>query len=469
MEWLRLVLALALPALLGLQLAARHVPATPARGWLIAGYGLLAGLVLWPLLLRLWAACGLPLGFWPPLGLAVLLLLALRCWPGRHAASATSGGAPVSVPPAGRVTRLLCIVLLALLSLRLLSLALEVFWRPLFPWDATMHWATKARVWFEWQRFVPFVSNDEWLGLAGQAVFTDHHPYYPVTVPVWQYWLATALGRWDPALINLPWLLCYCSLGAAFYGQARATGAPPMEVLVFTFFLLTLPLLNTHVALAGYADLFLATAFGLTLMALHNASRDGQPWQWRLALFCALSCLLIKNEGFFWMLTVLPGLWVARRRDARSVLLAIAGIAVGVALVLWLFPADVAVAGHSLRSLDLGYRPGALSGILRSLLVLGNWHMAIWYLVFLIALVIWRRPGILPVAGPLIAALSSALILFLCLFTVTEYAVGAIRQTAVGRIGLHLMPGVVFLLFLLHGQLRRMESRPASAGWAGRT
>lgn len=467
MEWLRLALAIVVPALLGLQLAARHVPATPARGWLIAGYGLLAGLVLWPLLLRLWAVCGLPLGFWPPLAFAVLVLVALRCWPGRYSPAALPETVPASVLPLGRATRLLCILLLALLSLRLLSLALEIVWRPLFPWDATMHWATKARVWFEWQHFVPFVSNDEWLGLGGQGVFTDHHPDYPVTVPVWQYWLATALGRWDPSLINLPWLLCYASLGTAFYGQARVTGAPRMDVLVFTFFLLTMPLLNTHVALAGYADLFLATAFGLTLMALHNGSRGGQAWQWRLAVFCALSCLLMKNEGFFWMLTVLPGLWVARRRDAASVLLAIAGIAVVVALVLWQFPPDVAVVGHSLSSLDLGYRPGALYGILRSLLVLGNWHLALWYLVLLIALLMWRRPGVLPVAGPLIVSLSAACILFLCLFTVTEYAVGAIRQTAAGRIGLHLMPGVVFLLFVLHGQLRRMEARSPLPGAPG--
>ncbi|MEQ9465141.1 MAG: hypothetical protein RJQ10_15880 [Haliea sp.] len=467
MEWLRLTLALLVPLLLGLQLVARLVPATPARGWLVAGYGLLAGLLLWPLLLRLWAVCGLPPGFWPPLGFAVLLLVALRWWSFAQTTTVMPGAAAPTALPAGRVARLLCILLLALLSLRLLSLALELIWRPLFPWDATMHWATKARVWFEWQGFVPFVANDEWLSLVGEGVFTDHHPDYPVTVPVWQYWLATALGRWDPALINLPWLVCYCSLGMAFYGQARATGAPQVEVIVFLFFLLTLPLLNTHVALAGYADLFLATTFGLSLMALHNGSRGGQPWQWRLALFCALGCLLVKNEGFFWMLTILPGLWVARRRDARNVLLAIAGIAVAVALVLWLFPAEIAVAGHSLGSLDLGYRPGALSGILRSLLVLGNWHMALWYLLLLTALVIWRRPVVLPVAGPLIASLSAACILFLCLFTVTEYAVGAIRQTAVGRIGLHLMPGVVFLLFVLQSQLRQLESRSATSGLRG--
>lgn len=458
MDWLRLAIALFLPLLVGVQWVARLIPASPARPWLVAGYGLFAGLMFWPLLLRLWSACGLPLGFWPPLGVAILLLVALRWWP----QTAFPTDQRVAQSRASPAIRLLCGVLLALLCLRMLSLTAEVIWRPLFPWDATMHWATKARTWFEWQRLVPFVSNEEWLRLGGQGVFTDHHPDYPVTIPLWQYWLATALARWDPALINLPWLVCYSSLGMAFYGQARAAAASSVEALVFTFFLLTLPLLNTHVALAGYADLFLATAFGLALMALHNGSVGGQRWQWPLLAFSALSCLLIKNEGFFWMLTLLPGLWVARRRDARRVLLAIAGIAVVVPLVLWLFPADIAVAGHSLYSLDLGYRPGALSGILKSLLVLGNWHMSLWYLVLLVALAVWQRPGVLVAAGPLVTALCAAFLLFLWLFTVTEFAIGAIRQTAVGRIGLHLIPGVVFLLLVMHGQLRKSALRPVS-------
>lgn len=465
MEWIRLFLALALPALLGLQLVARLIPPTPARRWLVAGYGLFAGLVLWPVLLRFWAACGLPLGFWAPLGFALVLLGVMRGWPQRRSSIAPPMGAPVVVLPLGSIAKLVCSLLVALLCFRLFSLAAEVIWRPLFPWDATMHWATKARTWFELQSFVPFVSNDEWLSLGGEGVFTDHHADYPVTIPLWQYWLATALGRWDPSLINLPWVLCYSSLGIAFYGQASVSDASRTEATVFTFFLLTLPLLNTHVALAGYADLFLAAAFGLTLMALHNGSQGGQPWQWRLMLLCAIGCLLIKNEGFFWMLTLLPAIWVARRRDARSVLLATAAIAAAVPAVLWLFPADIAVAGHSLNSLDLGYRTGAVTGIFRSLFVLGNWHLAMWYFVLLVALVAWRRPGLLVVAGPLVASLCAAFILFMFLFTVTEYAVGAIRQTAVGRIGLHLMPAVVFLLLVMQSQLRKIESPHTATRW----
>src|SRR5213079_484442 len=46
-----------------------------------------------------------------------------------------------------------------------------VAWRPLYPWDAWTQWATKARVWYELSRIVPFVPADVWLAGQGGAFF----------------------------------------------------------------------------------------------------------------------------------------------------------------------------------------------------------------------------------------------------------------------------------------------------------
>ena len=79
-----------------------------------------------------------------------------------------------------------------------------------------------------------------------------------------------ATGRWDESLMNLPWLLCFIALGAAFYSQLRNAGVSPAIGMAFSYFLLSMPLINTHVALAGYADLFLGAAYCGALMAFHN-------------------------------------------------------------------------------------------------------------------------------------------------------------------------------------------------------
>ena len=162
-------------------------------------------------------ALGMPLSFWataaPASALIILAAVAgtLRKKPGQPGQSEIR--AVFAMPVSHQV---LYALLLLLLGLRLATLGLEVLWRPLFPWDATMHWATKAKVWFEFKSMVPFVENPDWLNTGGAGVFTDHHPTYPPTISLLQVWMNLATGRWDESLMNLPWLLCLIALGTAF-------------------------------------------------------------------------------------------------------------------------------------------------------------------------------------------------------------------------------------------------------------
>src|SRR4029450_4953335 len=54
--------------------------------------------------------------------------------------------------------RVLWRLLLLWLALRFALLFVEVATRPLFPWDSWTQWATKARVWYELGRIVPFAA-----------------------------------------------------------------------------------------------------------------------------------------------------------------------------------------------------------------------------------------------------------------------------------------------------------------------
>ncbi len=146
---------------------------------------MLAGLLLVPLLIRLIDSTGAALSFSTiaPIVAALIVLLALA----RRWSIARGPGQPLAEPANQRLSaqqKVLLVLLVLLIVLRLVTLGLELVWRPLFPWDATMHWATKARVWFDSQSLVPFVENGQWLELGGAGVFTDHHPGYPVTTPL---------------------------------------------------------------------------------------------------------------------------------------------------------------------------------------------------------------------------------------------------------------------------------------------
>ena len=136
-------------------------------------------------------------------------------------------------------------------------LGLEVARQPLYPWDAWTQWATKARVWYELGRIVPFAGSDAWFAGDGAAYF-DAAPGYPPTVPLLQAWTCLVLGRWDDALMNWPWWQIAVALALAVYGGLRSLRVSALAALVGTFFVASLPLANVHVALAGYADFPLA-------------------------------------------------------------------------------------------------------------------------------------------------------------------------------------------------------------------
>jgi hypothetical protein len=108
-------------------------------------------------------------------------------------------------------------ILVAWLALRFALLGLAVTWQPLYPWDAWIQWATKARVWYELGRLAPFALPDAWFAANG-AVYFDSAPHYPSTMPLLQVWANLALGRWDDALMNWPWWQIAVALTLAVYG-----------------------------------------------------------------------------------------------------------------------------------------------------------------------------------------------------------------------------------------------------------
>lgn len=454
MELIRLVFALVLPWLLG-AVWVNLVVARPLAGRraIVLGYGFLVGSVVFALLMRTVDAVGLSLSFLnlSVAGLAVLALgLVTNVRTGRLGWRAE--WLRVELPELTGWRAVVVGLLVGLIGVRLIELGLEVIWRPLFPWDASVHWAREAKVWFHASRILPFVGYDTWLKSADPHVYVDGHADYPITVPLLQVWINEALGRWDDSLMNLPWVACATALGLAFFGQARRAGAGLVPAVVFTYFLISMPLLDTHVALAGYADLFLASCYGAAVMALYQWS-VGRAWgQGVLLVAMAASCTLIKHEGLFWALSLVAA-WlmvVLPRRTAGW--LALAAPLVGL-LALWLVPPDWRIAGHTLRGLDLHFRPEALGAFGASLWLFDSWHLLAYFVGALVPLGLlllgprcWSYLGI----G---TALAVAGVLLLVLFTFTRAAGGALHFTAVSRVTLHLVPAFTFLLMLVYRDL----------------
>jgi hypothetical protein len=423
----------------------------PLRGnrplWL--GYGYLLGMLASALVLWLVDRLGGPL--WLPL---LFLVLGLLYVPGILLNRRLAPVAPLARPaPTALWQRWVIALLLGLLLVRLAGLATELWLRPLTPWDAWTVWGLRARLWTELGHLAPFVDPNTWLNDPTGEAYTGIAWHYPLTVSLIQTWAALAWGGWSAGAANLPWLLCALALALGLYGQARQAGVGALAATVGVYLLLTLPLLNAHIALAGYADLWLAATFGLAAMALLQWLAGGGRWQLVLAVVLALACPLIKLEGAVWAALLLPLL--VFRLPGRWPLLPLGAMAV--VAVVWYLNGGIQWGPFTLTQtlVDLPYigryelaYTNSWQALFDNLLAQGSWHL-LWYLVPLAALA--GLPRILRdrrlLAASLLILLGLAMLYVLFFHTNAEEF--ARRGTSLNRLFLHLTPVVLFWMLLL--------------------
>ena len=347
--------------------------------------------------------------------------------------------------------RVIWIALLLWLVMRSLFLLLDIVWMPLYPWDAWIQWATKARVWYEVGHMVPFARSEPWFAAGGAAWF-DASPNYPATVPLWQVWTNLALGRWDDALMNLPWWLLAIAFTLAVYGALRWAGLGATGALIGAWMVSSLPLANVHVALAGYADLPMAAYFALAAITIWQWAAERTTANLAVAVFLVLACPLIKTPGIAWALALVPGVLQAVFPQRGPKIIAAAFAVALIALVV-LARTDPVVLGYRLH---FDYAP-PWYGLLESLFLLGNWHL-LWYAFLAVAALAWRELSAQWLA-PLTAIIAAGLLFLFVVFAFTNAREWVTDQTTVNRAILHLAPLLTFwMVVAFHAWLLRLRT-----------
>jgi hypothetical protein len=330
---------------------------------------------------------------------------------------------------------------------------------PLYPWDAWIQWATKARVWFELGHMVPFERSESWFNAGGSAWF-DAAPSYPATVPLWQVWTNLTLGRWDDSLMNVPWWLLAIAFILVVYATLRRAGYEPLGALLGAWLVSSLPLANVHVALAGYADLPMAAFYAMAAIAVWNWTGERTVANALLACVLVVACMTVKTPGVVWALTLVPAVVLAVFPRSGKKILA-AALAVALAALMVLARTDAVVLGYRLH---LEFAPPWF-GMFESLFLLGNWHL-LWYGALAIAIVGWREALSTKIV-PLSATIASGLLFLFVVFAFTNARVWVTDQTTVNRATLHLAPLLsIWALIVFEAwfrRLRTMSLSPAAA------
>jgi hypothetical protein len=291
--------------------AALVVAGIPVRRGCIAtlvGLAPLTGLALGGLAASLAAMSGVGVGIATTVAVVLVALGAGRLLT-RNLPSGADAIAPVRQGSLLRVAELAFVVLLLALGARVVALAAASD----LGWDGWAVWATKAHA--------LYVEGDVWGPVFAAPEYLMHHPQYPVLLPSLEALSASAIGRFDPNLIDIEPAVVLPAFGLAVWAVLRLVLLPAAAAAIAVA-LTGSPHLYVN-ATENYADAVVAAFVAAGLLCLFVwLTRGSTPLLVLAGLFLAAGATT-KTEGLvFAIAAVVAALVVARgfERQRRAVL-----------------------------------------------------------------------------------------------------------------------------------------------------
>lgn len=336
--------------------------------------------------------------------------------------------------------------------------AIEVVHRPIFPWDAWLSWMYRAKAWFFAGSIVPMDAPHEWIKGTGTAAYNVAGGHYPALLPITALWTALHLGQWSETLVNLPVIACGIALAGGMYGLCREAGRSPQGSMIATYLVLSIPLMSTHLSLAGQADTLMAGYAGLGVSACLLGLVRKSTGLFCLGLLLTALSMGAKAEGGVWLLiafSVGAVTWISANRKWAYVLPLPA-----IVLLLWLtgihfielpLLGGIGVNDGVLHASFLGShrleRHDVLADYWQNFFLEGSWHL-LWPLLILAALAMLRS-GHPRERLVVLAFLAAVVASQTFIFGFTVQGLWAEDWTAINRIPLHLAPALMFCLVLV--------------------
>ncbi|MEP0201396.1 MAG: hypothetical protein ABJ084_10505 [Halioglobus sp.] len=402
------------------------------------------------------------LSYWPIVITLVILAIAGAAAGTLLGSTSHASGTPLSQETSTKHHWLFWL-LLGLTCVHLLLNAWEVFYRPVYAWDAWTTWIYRAKVWFFSADIYQLASPREWLADpegATHAIPAYRYPTFPSVIPLWA---VISFGQWSDTLVNTPVIGCGIALALALYGVCRDEGFSSTFAMAAAYALISLPIIGAHLSLAGYADIWMAGFTGLGFVALLRGLIHASTFNTVLGFALLAMGICLKYEGLAWLMIGVALTTITLMAGKRPLRLAMA-----IALAALLIAIASGVTSIELPALGvLGikdsflYVPGlgryelvtynVLPIYAESFFARSSWHLlfslTVLALIGLLFIHNRRAAGILFLFYLLFAA-SQILI-----FGATEKGKFAELNTAVNRLIIHFLPALIFALVLTSHQL----------------
>lgn len=225
---------------------------------------------------------------------------------------------------------------IALLLLHFVLIVQQNQLLPLTPWDAWSGWVAKSKIW-HFEGLSQLIVNDPfWFRIDGSMVNQTAH--YPDGLSL-LYAFHSGFWGWNETPLNAVYPAMYVAFLLAFYGTLKSL-TNSRSAIIATLLLGTIPFVNTHIVLAGYADIWVAVFLAFAVFNVHLYQKYKRANHLVIAILFMLLMLLFKLESIIWFLIVLFSILFSRLTKSNKLL---ALIVVILALITWFFLGGVTV------------------------------------------------------------------------------------------------------------------------------
>jgi len=193
------------------------------------------------------------------------------------------------------IKKISLLVLLALVALKIGSILVETYLRPIFAWDSLANWSASAKVFYDSQGLLLDARPEDFFGKG----LLDRNANYPPHNPLMQVWMSLWIGHFDEVLVKFWSPIYLLSMSGYLYGfMARETSR--LIALSMIVFLLSSPLLSIH-SIEVYSDVPLSVYILFSLIMFSFVQKGKYSYGKLMGLFSA-EALFTKDEAPFFVL-----------------------------------------------------------------------------------------------------------------------------------------------------------------------
>ena len=328
---------------------------------------------------------------------------------------------------------------------------------PLIAWDSWNGWVAKAKIWYYHGFNEPLVDRLVWL--KSESEFTNPIAHYPDGLSL-LYLINSGIWGWSETQLNAIFPAMFIAFLLMFYGNVKLLTESKNCAWLAVILLIAIPIVNIHIILAGYADIWVAAYLAMSVFNTQYFLSQPSKKLFVIITIFAIAMLMFKLESWIWMAIFVSAYLLSVMSKTKRLWLSILFISV---CIIWYFNDGISI---SLPMGELIFKPNLIQipalgsfsltylnttdALIEALFLSNSWNI-LWYSLPVLIILPFKIKDKSLLLLPSIFLIFTLMFLFV-LFYMTYASDFANDFTSSNRIVMHVVPVYIYLLIQVFRQ-----------------